>query len=91
MNSNETIMAVLAIAAGGILGFIVISVLYVYVSSYRLKRLLRSAKCKLGVHAPSGRYDPVTGGREIMRCLYCDEIVYEVTVTREGIMRRRVK
>ena len=47
----------------------------------------RSMKCKFGIHAPSGRFAPAIGGRDVMRCLYCDEIVYEVKRTKNSLRR----
>lgn len=43
----------------------------------------RKIKCLFGFHAPDAVRAEV-GGRNVQRCLYCDVVVREYTVTPQG-------
>lgn len=44
-------------------------------------------RCKIGLHNPSERFEPAIGGRDVMRCTRCNDIIYEVQRTK-GSLRR---
>jgi hypothetical protein len=84
---SDGVIAALALALGLSLAWVIVGTLN---ASHRgFRRLTRWVKCKLGFHAPSGSYVPAVGGRNVERCLYCDDVVGEVKVTKDSIRRMR--
>jgi len=82
---NDPVMAAVALAFGLAMASVLIGVLN---ASHRgFRRTTRKVKCLLGFHAPSGTYVPAVGGRNVERCLYCDDVVAEVMVTKDNIRR----
>jgi len=79
---NDSIFWTLVTAAGVILAWLVIHLLW----TLRPRRMWRKIKCLLGDHA-SGPVKAEVGGRNVQRCLYCDKVVYEYTVTKGSIRR----
>jgi hypothetical protein len=71
------------------IAFMIAWVLVFHVEGRTLSRIGRSIKCMCGKHAPSGVFVPAVGGRDIQRCLYCDDVVVEVKRTKESIRRVR--
>ena len=45
--------------------------------------MIRKLKCLLGFHAEDCVRAEV-GGRNVQRCLYCDKVIREYTVTKDG-------
>lgn len=84
---TDPIVFALSVAFGLALGWAITHMLWR--ASYGWRRFWRKVGCKCGIHAPSGRYVPAVGGRDVMRCDYCDCIVYEVERTKNSL--RRVK
>lgn len=83
----DTYIIVLAIAMGLACGWALITLLWG--ASRGFRKATRSLGCKLGYHAPSGRFEPAVGGRSVQRCLYCDCVVYEVKVTKNSLRRTK--
>ena len=84
---SDGAMAALALAFGLALAWVLVGMLHATHRGFR--RGTRWVRCKLGFHAPSGSYVPAVGGRNVERCLYCDDIVAEVKVTKNNIRRMR--
>jgi hypothetical protein len=84
---NDPASLAIVIAFGFAAGWVLIQILYR--SSYAGRRIIRKILCALGSHAPSGHFSPAVGGRNIMRCLYCDRVVREISVTKESIRRTK--
>ena len=84
MVSDPTIIA-LAVGIGLLAGLAVLHIMYH--ASRGFQRAVRKAKCACGFHAPSGQFQPAVGGRDVMRCLYCDQVVYEVQRSKESLKR----
>lgn len=56
----------------------------VYLSNYYTRRRWKRAiMCFFNNHAPD-RIRSEVGGRNVQRCLYCDKLIYEYTVTKDG-------
>jgi hypothetical protein len=84
---NDPVAAALAIAFGIALGWMIINL--IFHSNRTFRNGVRAIKCRCGFHAPSGSFKPAIGGRDVMRCLYCDDIVYEVQRTKNNLRRTR--
>lgn len=84
---KDPVIFALAVAFGLVLGWLMITTLWT--SNRKLRLLIRKVGCKCGFHAPSGHFEPSIGARDIMRCDYCDQIIYEVKRTKASI--RRIK
>ena len=78
MISDATVGA-LAIAAGLAAAWALIQMLQNW----------RRVKCWFGYHAPSGKFVPSVGARNVQRCLYCDKVVAEVKVSQGQVRRVR--
>jgi hypothetical protein len=82
---KDPVIVAFAIGLGLGIGWLIIDILDK--TSRGFRRGFRKIKCKCGFHAPSGRYEPAVGGRDVMRCLYCDIVVHYVERTK-GSLRR---
>lgn len=52
-------------------------------NQFTRRRWARKIKCLCGRHAPDSVKAEV-GGRNVQRCLYCDTLLREYTVTKDG-------
>ena len=82
---TDPVTAALAIAFGVALSWVIIMVLHK--SSYMFRKAVRSIQCRCGSHAPSGTYEAAPGGRDVMRCLYCDCVVNVIQRTKDSLRR----
>jgi len=85
--NKDPVVITLAIAFGLALGWIIVGVFNKSSRGFRIT--YRKLKCACGFHAPSGRFVPAIGGRDVMRCDYCDKVVCAVERTKDSL--RRVK
>lgn len=83
MSSSVTLALIVAVGLACGWGLIVI----IWNASRGFRKVTRVVACKCGFHAPSGQFVPAVGGRDVMRCLYCDEVVYEVKRSKESLRR----
>lgn len=58
-----------------------------HASSRVFRNRLRRIKCWFGTHKPTGVFEPAVGGRNVMRCLYCDKVTREIQVTKDNVRR----
>ena len=84
---NDPVVFTLVIAFGLAAGWLLIT--FLSSSSTGFRRWIRKVKCSAGFHAPSGHFLPAIGARDVMRCLYCDQIVYEVKRSKESLRREK--
>ena len=82
---NDPILMTLVVAAGGTLAWMAIWA--IYAGNRGRKRLGRKIRCWCGNHA-SGPIKTEVGGRNVQRCVYCDKVVYEYTVSKDSIRRK---
>ena len=57
-----------------------------YIGNRGRQKMWRKIKCLCGKHVP-GPVKAAVGGRNVQRCLYCDKIVYEYTVSKNSVRR----
>jgi hypothetical protein len=67
------------------IGFLYITVFHA--TSRKARTIGRRIKCWFGTHKPTGVFEPAIGGRNVMRCLYCDKVTREIKVTKDNIRR----
>lgn len=82
---KDPMIIAFAIALGLAIGWLIIDMLDK--TSRGFRNGFRKLKCKCGFHAPSGKFLPAVGARDVMRCLYCDDVVYEVKRTKNSLGR----
>jgi uncharacterized membrane protein YqiK len=62
-------------------------IMTMYATSRKFRIMIRKTKCRMNFHVSSGKFEPAIGGRNVMRCLYCDCVMQEVAVTKDNVRR----
>ena len=81
---NDPIFWALIIALGVTMAWVLIN--FFLIGSRAAWRQKRRIRCFFGNHI-SGPVRGEVGGRNVQRCLYCDKVVYQYTVTKGSIRR----
>lgn len=82
---NDPVLMTLVVAAGVTLAWFLIHL--IVVGERARWRMMRKIRCWTGHHA-AGPVKGEVGGRNVQRCLYCDKIVYQYTVTKDFVRRK---
>jgi len=82
--SDPVILAVI-IGSGLFLAWLFITV--AHATSRKFRIMVRKGKCRMSFHVSSGKFEPAIGGRNVMRCLYCDHVMQEIAVTKDNVRR----
>lgn len=81
-------LALLAIGVGMVLITFWFFGMCLFAGSRRWFNFRKRIGCVFGKHSP-GTLQPAVGGRQVQRCLYCDRIISEFTVSIDSVRRSK--